>query len=191
MPDKVVILDRDGTICEEIPGSYVRYWSEFKFIPGALDALTRLKENGYKVFVFSNQSGVGKGVMTEEQLREIHREMCSTVFAFGGEISGVFYCPHRAEDGCDCRKPKTGLLLKIERDYGVDLTRAWVIGDSLRDVQAGKKVQSKTILLLSGEKKTEEDWIKIIEDPPHLLASNLGEAVGWITENDCDGETPS
>jgi histidinol-phosphate phosphatase family protein len=132
-----VILDRDGVLNKRRPrGQYVRHWSEFEWLPGALEALQLLKEANYRVAIVSNQAGIGRGVMNEADLLQIHDRMRADASAAGGRIDEIYYCPHDWEAGCDCRKPKPGMLFQAQRDLNLDLSRTVFVGDDERDGEA-------------------------------------------------------
>ena len=132
-----VILDRDGVLNRRPPrGEYVRSWREWEWLPGSLEALRLFKERGFRVVIVSNQAGVARGVMSEDDVADIHSRMIAEVADAGGEIEKVYYCPHGWDDGCACRKPKPGMLFNAQRDYSLDLSRTYFIGDDERDGQA-------------------------------------------------------
>lgn len=136
----VAILDRDGVLNRKPPRAhYVRNWSEFEWLPGAKEALRRLKEAGYRVIVVSNQAGIGRKAMTEADLREIHDRMKADAENAGGQIDAVYYCPHDWDEKCECRKPSPGMLFQAQRDLNLDLTRTFFIGDDERDGQAADR----------------------------------------------------
>ncbi|HLV02239.1 MAG TPA: HAD-IIIA family hydrolase [Acidobacteriota bacterium] len=143
-----VILDRDGVLNRKPPKArYVRRWEDFQWLPGALESLRLLRENGYRVIVVTNQAGVARGEMTEQDLLDIHRRMCLEVRSAGGDIEAVYYCPHGWDEGCECRKPKPGMLFRAQRDFHLDLTRTLFIGDDERDAEAGHAAGCRTILV--------------------------------------------
>jgi histidinol-phosphate phosphatase family protein len=132
-----IILDRDGVINRKPPRAcYVRTWSEFEWLPGAKEALAQLKSAGYRIVVISNQAGIARGAMTEADLLEIHRQMVREITIAGGGVDAIYYCPHHWDDGCECRKPKPGMLFQAQRDFNLDLSRTCFIGDDERDAQA-------------------------------------------------------
>lgn len=145
-----IILDRDGVINEDRPG-YTKSVSEWCPIPGSLEAIAALSRSGYAMVVASNQAGVGRGVLQQHKLDEIHRLMCSEVESMGGKIEGVFYCPHTEAAGCNCRKPRTGMLDAIEEQLGADLTNAPLVGDSLIDLQAARAKGCRPVLVRTGK----------------------------------------
>lgn len=147
---KLIILDRDGVINAD-SDEFIKSPAEWVAIPGSLEAIARLCKAGYTVTIASNQSGVGRGYLTLETLGEIHKKMIDAIEAAGGHISALLFCPHLPDDHCECRKPKPGMLKEIAREFDADLTEALVVGDSLRDIQAGQKVGAKTALVLTGK----------------------------------------
>ena len=145
-----VVLDRDGVINHERNGC-VRSVAEWEPIPGSLEAIVKLSCAGFKVAVATNQSGLAKGLLTVAELEQIHQKMCEDVEPLGGRIHGIFYCPHDSQSGCDCRKPRPGLLDAIEAHLGADLTDAPMVGDSLKDIQAAKAKGGQPLLVRTGK----------------------------------------
>ena len=129
-----VLVDRDGVLCEE-PTQFVKTLAELRLLPRSLEALSRLTLASLCVVIISNQSGVGRGFLTEGTLREITDSLLAQARAAGGEVAGVYYCTHRPDEGCDCRKPKPGLVLRAASDLGFDPTRAVMVGDNICDVE--------------------------------------------------------
>lgn len=145
---KAVILDRDGVLNKRSEeGMYVRNWSEFKWLDGSIEAVRLLKESGYYVIVITNQAGIARGIMTESDLTYIHERMKEELYENGYSLDAIYYCPHGWNDGCECRKPKPGMLFRAQRDFHLDLTRTFFVGDDIRDKQAGDAADCKTILL--------------------------------------------
>ncbi|MEA3489284.1 MAG: HAD family hydrolase [Candidatus Omnitrophota bacterium] len=183
MSDKYVFFDRDGVINRDGEGltehGYITRWEDFQFLPGVLDALKKLTERGYRTVVVSNQKCVGKGIMSEKDLTELTERFTQAVEEHGGKIDKVYYCPHLDEDDCDCRKPAPGLFLKAREELGIEnFDEKFFIGDSERDMQAGKKAGLKTILVTSG-KSTREDAENWKFKPDHICG-NVLEAVDLI-----------
>jgi histidinol-phosphate phosphatase family protein len=148
-----VILDRDGVLNRKPPrAQYVRSWKEFEWLPGAKEALQRLKSAGFRVVVVSNQAGIARGVMTEANLLEIHRRMVREAVQAGGRIDVIYYCPHNWDEGCDCRKPRPGMLFQAQRDLNLDLSRTPFVGDDERDAQAADAAGCPSVLV--SEQKT-------------------------------------
>jgi D-glycero-D-manno-heptose 1,7-bisphosphate phosphatase len=138
-----VIVDRDGTLNERPPrAQYVTRPEDFVWLPGALEALRTLRETGHRVIVVSNQAGINRGALTEADLEAIHASMRRDVEAAGGWIDAIYHCPHDWDEGCDCRKPRPGMLYQAQRDFHLDLTRTLFIGDDDRDGQAAQAAGS-------------------------------------------------
>jgi histidinol-phosphate phosphatase family protein len=132
-----VFLDRDGVLNEKPPrAEYVRAPDEFRWLPGALDALRELSDAGFRVIVVSNQAGIARGAMTEADLEAVHRKLRAEAEEAGGRIDAIYYCPHGWDEGCDCRKPNPGMLFRAQREHHLDLTRTTFIGDDERDAEA-------------------------------------------------------
>lgn len=148
--NKVVFLDRDGVINKRMAeGEYVTNINDFELLPTVGEAVVLLNRNGYKIYVISNQAGIGKGLMTDGDLSEIHRYMERQLEKYGAEIAGIYYCPHKADDYCTCRKPKPGMFHQAALVHGIDLSRAVFIGDDPRDEEAGRAAGCRTILMKS------------------------------------------
>ncbi|MBM3249775.1 MAG: HAD family hydrolase [Candidatus Omnitrophica bacterium] len=183
---RAVFLDRDGVI-NRYPGDfqYVKSWKEFRFLPRVKSPLRKLTRAGFKIFVISNQAGVSKGIYSKKELRLITRNMLKNLGS-GISISRVYYCIHRKEENCDCRKPMTGLVdnalsgLK-KRGIKVDLSESFFVGDTIRDVETGKRAGLKTILVFSGKEKpaNAKKW----EHLPDFTAAGLKEAADIILKN--------
>lgn len=157
MPQKLIILDRDGVINYD-SDQFIKSPDEWKPIPGSLEAIARLNQWGWRVVVASNQSGVGRGLFGMDTLNAINEKMVKSLAQVGGRLDAVFFCPHPADSTCDCRKPKPGLFLQIAERFNVNLERVPVVGDSLRDLQAGVAVGCKPYLVLTGKgMKTRDD----------------------------------
>ena len=136
-PGRTVILDRDGVLNKRPPkAEYVRTWDQFQWIDGSLEALRLFKQSGYRVIVVSNQAGVARGALTDKDLQIIHERMISEAADSDGCIDAIYYCPHNWDEGCDCRKPRAGMLFRAQREHSFDLTRTCFIGDDERDAQA-------------------------------------------------------
>jgi D-glycero-D-manno-heptose 1,7-bisphosphate phosphatase len=143
-----VFLDRDGVINRRLPGAYVRRWEEFRFLRGVREGLRLLKEAGYLLVVFTNQRGIGRGLMEEADLDAVHRRMGAELAKSGAAVDAIYHCPHLIEADCDCRKPKPGMLLRALAEHPIDPGRSWVIGDSLSDIAAGRAVGIPGVLVV-------------------------------------------
>ncbi len=146
---KAVFIDRDGVINQN-RRDHVKSWEEFVFLPRAADALVELTRRGFATVVLTNQAVVNRGIASRETIDEIHRRMVAELAAKGARIDGVFYCPHRPEERCLCRKPQPGLLFEAAEKLGVDLSQSYLVGDAMSDVVAGKAAGCRTILVLTG-----------------------------------------
>ena len=147
---KLIILDRDGVINYD-SAEFIKKPAEWKPIPGSLEAIARLNQDGYRVVVATNQSGVGRGLLDMAALNAIHDKMHKALGHVGGRIDAVFYCPHAQEADCTCRKPRPGLLEDIAHRFNTELAGVPCIGDSLRDLQAAEAVGALPILVLTGK----------------------------------------
>ncbi|MHA1665336.1 MAG: D-glycero-beta-D-manno-heptose 1,7-bisphosphate 7-phosphatase [Candidatus Njordarchaeales archaeon] len=141
---KAVFLDRDGVINKE--KKFVTSWKEFEFIDGIFENIKKLNKAGFLVIIVTNQSGISRGFYTEETLKKIHDRMLKIMEEHESHIDDIFYCPHYS-DNCSCRKPNPGMILEAARKYNIDLSKSWVIGDSERDIEAGRRAGCKTILV--------------------------------------------
>lgn len=142
---KAAFLDRDGVINRKAPeGQYVTRWAEMEFLPGACEAIRLLNDAGFLVVVVSNQRCVAKGLITTEELESMHARMSRELQAAGATIDAIYYCPHDDQPPCGCRKPQPGMLLDAARVHDVQLAASWMIGDSERDVQAGRSAGCRT-----------------------------------------------
>ncbi len=149
-PMKLVVLDRDGVINLD-SDQYIKSPEEWKPIPGSLEAIARLTQAGFRVVVATNQSGLGRGLFDMATLNAMHDKMHKAVNQLGGRIDAVFFCPHAQDAGCDCRKPKPGMLREIAARFDLALAGVPVIGDSLRDLQAASAVGARPVLVLTGK----------------------------------------
>jgi len=180
---RAVFLDRDGVINRDRP-DFVKSWEEFEFLPHSLDALAALSETPYKIVVITNQSGIGRGLLTEETLEQMHAQMIDQVRASGGRIDAIYYCPHAPSVGCECRKPATGLFFEAARDLNIDLATSWAIGDSHRDAQAANRAGVQAILL----NRILPDQSAVPESPLEFVrATGLLDAVRIIQDRSIAG----
>jgi len=149
---RAIFLDRDGVLNRKAPeGSYVASLSEFEVLPGSLEAIAQLCGNGWQVFLVTNQRGIARGMVSADAVEQIHRWLLEQVRYAGGQITQVYVCPHDYSDLCNCRKPNPGMLLRAAREHSLDLAHSWMVGDSIRDMQAGRAVGCKTAYIGEGE----------------------------------------
>jgi len=147
-PRKVIFLDRDGVINKKPPkAEYVKKWKDFHFLPHALSALKLLSQEKYEIYIITNQAGIARGHMTENNLKQIHKKFLLECSKNSIVINGIYYCPHNWNDNCECRKPRPGMLFQAAAEHHFDLTKAVFIGDDVRDAEAGKAAGCKTILM--------------------------------------------
>lgn len=173
---KFILLDRDGVINRRGPGGYVTSWAEFEFLDGALEGIRLLTQNDYAPIVVSNQSCVGKGLLTPSGLAEITRRFVEAVASNGGRIHDVYYCTHRKEDGCECKKPKPGLLLKAQREHSFSFPATFLIGNSETDLQAAQAVGCPALLIGDGV----PDKLEELACPPKGIFRSLYPAAQFI-----------
>jgi histidinol-phosphate phosphatase family protein len=187
-----VFLDRDGTIIEEV--GYLKDPSQVKLIPGAADAIARLNRRGIAVVVVTNQSGVGRGLVTESAVGQVHAELARQLEAAeGGGVEGgadgggggarwdaIYYCPHHPDDGCECRKPGPGMFRRAAAEHGLDLGRSFVVGDKVSDVRAGKLLGCRTVLVLTGYGADESQRARAAGITPDHIAADLAAAAAWV-----------
>jgi len=173
-----ILLDRDGVINRRVPDGYVTSWEEFEFLPQALDALRLLAESGYEAIVVSNQACVSKGLISAGELAELTGRFLDAVARSGGRISDVYYCPHRSEDGCECRKPNPGLLRRAQRKHGFVFSQTFLVGDSERDLMAAHEVGCPAVLVRGGASGDFD--AHSLPHRPRSIVPDLFEAVKFI-----------
>jgi D-glycero-D-manno-heptose 1,7-bisphosphate phosphatase len=179
-----IFLDRDGVLIENQP-DYVRDWSQVKMYPDAIRALSLSALKNYKIVIVTNQSAVGRGLISLETANEINRKLITHILQQGGQVDAVYMCPHKPDDGCFCRKPKPGLLLQAAKELSLDLARSWMIGDAWSDVLAGQSAGVKLAILL----KTGRGRDQLLQARPdnitkHLVFDNLAFALDTILAMD-------
>ncbi|MFX0001890.1 MAG: D-glycero-beta-D-manno-heptose 1,7-bisphosphate 7-phosphatase [Candidatus Hodarchaeota archaeon] len=170
---RAVFLDRDGVINKEV--NYLSNPKNFKFIKGSIEALKILKQKGFLLIIITNQAGIARGFFTEETLKTIHNKMISRLEKQGIELDDIYYCPHHPDftGPCNCRKPNPAMILKAKSKYNIDLTKSYMVGDTLNDIQTGKAANCKTVLVLTGYGKEEQKNISSMI--PDMIFKNLKE----------------
>jgi D-glycero-D-manno-heptose 1,7-bisphosphate phosphatase len=173
---RAVFLDRDGTICEEM--GYVNHVDRLRIFPYAAAAIRQLNEAEIPVVVITNQSGIARDIFPESLVHQVHKKMISQLAAGGAWIDAIYFCPHKTEDACECRKPNPGLLELAAREHGLDLANSWVVGDRYADLEMAHAVGARSILVMTGYGRGEyelhrEKWPR----QPDVLAENLTDAV--------------
>lgn len=172
MKNKAVFLDRDGTMAKD--ANYCSRKEDFELFPTVPQAMKLLSEDGFKVIVVTNQSGIARGYFTEETLSQIHEKMKSELAKVGVYLDGIYYCPHHPDDNCECRKPRTALFLRAVKDFDIDLGKSFVVGDMPTDIKAGKLLGCKTVLISDSNEKGS------IGCSPDCISKTLFSAVRWI-----------
>ena len=171
-----LFLDRDGVINKKLPNDYVKKWAEFEFLPGVLDALATFTNLFDKIFIVTNQQGIGKGVMTEIDLTKIHEQFMYEVVNHGGRINKIYHSPYRQEEKSVFRKPNIGLARKAKIDYPeIEFEKSIMIGDSISDMQFGKDAGMFTIFISPHEVHVEEhkEWIDFVYPNLKSIAKEL------------------
>ena len=178
---RFVILDRDGVINED-SDDYIKSPDEWQPIPGSLEAIASLNRAGYRVVVASNQSGIARGLFSIDTLNAIHRKLHNELELVGGQLDGIFFCPHAPSDNCACRKPRPGMLEQIAERFFVELPGVPLIGDTLRDLQAAESVGATPLLVRTGkgvqteQQLSKEHQVQIFDDlaaaADHLIADD-------------------
>jgi D,D-heptose 1,7-bisphosphate phosphatase len=187
-----VFLDRDGTINEEV--GYLDSLDKFKVIPSAYEAIRLINESGMKVVVISNQAGVARGFFTEDFVKITHEHLETALRKKGAYIDNFYYCPHHPTEGikpyrkdCNCRKPAPGMLLRAAQDLNIDLTKSYLVGDRFNDMEAGKKIGVRGILVKTGfgQGLLQDDGPDKAtpENKPDFIAEDILEAVRWILKD--------
>jgi D-glycero-D-manno-heptose 1,7-bisphosphate phosphatase len=183
---RAVFFDRDGTLSEEV--GYVNHLSRFRLLPSTVPAIRRVNEAGWRAILVTNQAGVARGYFDEWLIHEVHAKLTAELQTGGAHLDAVYFCAHHPTLGrppyrldCDCRKPKPGMLLRGAQEFGLDLTRCFVVGDRYGDVKLAHRVGAKGVLALTGYGLGEyeyqrEQW----ERPPDYIAENALTAVEWI-----------
>jgi D-glycero-D-manno-heptose 1,7-bisphosphate phosphatase len=193
MGRRAIIMDRDGTVCDEV--GYVNHVERIRLLPRSARAIRRANEAGFQTVVVTNQAGVARGYFDESLVDEVHDRVRHLLSEEGARLDGIYYCPHHPEVGapayrlhCTCRKPKPGMLFRARDDMGIDLGSSFMIGDSVRDVEAGHGAGCTTILVRTGYGRGE------LEHQPHRftvrpahVADDLLDAVDWILERESAG----
>ena len=174
-----VFLDRDGTLVED--HGYTHRIEDYRLLPGVADGLRRLADAGFALAIVTNQSGIGRGYYGEDDFHAFQRHLLADLALRGLRIESSFFCPHLPDEACACRKPAPGLLVRAAYRRGVNLSRCWMIGDILDDVEAGRRAGCRTVLVDTGG---ETEWATGRWRTPHHVARDLGEAAALIVRAD-------
>ena len=190
---RAIFMDRDGTVCEEM--GYVNHLSRSRLLPRSLEAIRCANEHGYLVVIATNQSGVARGLFSEEMVQAVHRQLRERAEAGGARIDAVYYCPHHPREGaapwrvdCDCRKPRPGMLVRAAREHDIDLARSWMVGDGFPDIEAGAAAGVRVVQVLTGYGRglVEHHQHEYRSRPDHT-AEDLLDAVRHIVARDREG----
>jgi len=186
--ERAIFMDRDGTVSEEV--GYVNHIERLRVFPWTAQAVKKLNDAGIRAFIVTNQSGVARGYFPESLVAEVHDRLRRELAMGGARLDAIYYCPHHPDGRlalyrkeCACRKPASGMLERAAREFGVDLSRSFVIGDKYVDLETGFRVGARAVLVMSGYGRGEyaylrETWPR----PPDHVAEDLSQAVDWILE---------
>jgi len=172
MKRPAVFLDRDGTLIEEV--NYLSRVEDMRLFPFAVEAIKLLKDNGFRIIVVTNQSGIGRGIYDEAAMHDIHEQI---QLELDGAIDGFYFCPHLPCDGCLCRKPNPGMIEAAISDFEIEMENSWMVGDKKIDVETGHKLNMKNILVLTGYGQQHK---VTLEHAPDFITDNLNVAVNEI-----------
>lgn len=182
MDNAAVFLDRDGTVNEDV--GYLDDVDRVALIDCAAEAIALLRRNGLKAIVVTNQSGVARGYFSEELLPRLHDKLQRLLKEQGAGLDAIYYCPHHPDDHCDCRKPKLGMIRRAEKEFSIDPSRSYVVGDKLSDVEFGRLAGCKAILVRTGHGK--DELANGGDEPkgePDYIAEDILDAAKWIVRD--------
>lgn len=179
-----IFLDRDGVLIEN-RANYVRNWSQVVIYHDAVNALSNTKLKNFKIAIVTNQSAIGRGIISLRAAQYINDELMKTIRGQNGRIDGVYVCPHDPNAGCDCRKPKPGLLLQAAKELSIDLKRSWMIGDAWTDIQAGQAAGVRgTIIVKTGRGADQLSMSLPMGIGNYLICDDLSQALATILAKD-------
>ena len=170
---KTIFLDRDGTLIEEV--NFLSRSEDVSLFPFTRDAVELLKSNGFRLIVITNQSGIGRGLFSEEAMHTIHRGIQQEL---DGAIDAYYFCPHLPEAGCHCRKPNLGMIEAAQSEFAIDLSESWCVGDKDLDIELGYNAGLRTVLVETGYGR---EHAKTLDRQPEKVLANLLEAAKYIT----------
>ncbi len=176
-----IFLDRDGTVSEEV--GYMYDVSLYRVFPWTGEAIRRINRSGMKVLLATNQSGIERGYFQESMVHRVHDRLREEIAVSRARLDGVYFCPHHPEAGCECRKPRPGMLLRARDEFSLDLDRSYMVGDRYLDVRTGKAAGAGTVLVLTGDGRKEYAEFKDADEQPDFVAEDLAEAVDLILKN--------
>ena len=174
---RCVFMDRDGVFNQE-NDAYIKSPDDLIIFPNAGESVRRLTEAGYLVVIISNQSGVARGLFTEQDLTNVQGKLVQAIQLAGGTINALYHCPHLPDAGCSCRKPKPGMILQAAEEHDIDLPSSYMVGDRSTDIQCGFNAGVTTVLVLTGK----HEWVVMEDEPidPICTAKDISAAVDWI-----------
>jgi heptosyltransferase-2 len=183
-------LDRDGTLNPD--SGYIRSSVQFELFSGVPQALARLKQAGARLIVVTNQSGVARGLFSLGELDAIHVKLRRQLEDAGAALDAIYVCPHHPDERCHCRKPNTGMIDQAVRDWHIDLSRSYLIGDHVRDMELAKRVGSRSVLVTTGSVPPQQvEDMRISGLAPHCVASSLADATEWILSDAVEHHAPA
>lgn len=190
MSRRAIIMDRDGTVCEEV--GYVNHVDRVRLLPRSAAAIQAANDAGFQTVVVTNQAGVARGYFAEVLIDEVHDRVREMLAAGGARLDGIYYCPHHPEVGapayrkiCTCRKPSPGMLERARDEMGIDLSDSYMIGDTVKDIEAGHRAGTTNVLVLTGYGKGELEYQSHAWTvQPNHVAADLLDAVTWILERE-------
>jgi D-glycero-D-manno-heptose 1,7-bisphosphate phosphatase len=185
MKKRAVFLDRDGTLNED--AGYPGNFENITIFPGSIEAVRRLNEAGFLAIVVSNQSGVGRGLFGEAEVRDIHAQMAAAFDSLGARLDAFYFCPHfdgsadpRYAAACECRKPKPGLAWRAAADFGIDLARSYMVGDKPDDIAFARNIGAESVLVLTGQGRAARRRLPALGLKPGHVAPDILAAARWI-----------
>jgi D-glycero-D-manno-heptose 1,7-bisphosphate phosphatase len=189
MKRKAVFLDRDGTINEDV--GYPSEYSQVRIYPAGFEAVRRLNLAGLVAIVITNQSGIGRGLITEEGLEDIHKRMHAAFVEKQARLDGIYYCPHyerssipRYREDCSCRKPNPGLALQAAADFDLNLKRSYMVGDKVEDILFGRNIRATPVLVLTGYGRKSRPQLEKMRISPAYIAADVLGAAEWILKRE-------
>ncbi len=189
MSHKALFLDRDGTI--NVETGYPRDFSQIAIYPGSFEAIREARRAGFKVFIVTNQSGVGRGYLDEAALEKLHACLADALASGDAPVDAIYYCPHHEQAGlgrfrtaCECRKPAPGMALRAAREHDLDLRASYMVGDKVEDIKFGLAAGATPILVRTGYGRDSEARLPGLDVRPAFVADGIREAVAWILERE-------
>jgi D-glycero-D-manno-heptose 1,7-bisphosphate phosphatase len=175
---RAIFMDRDGTVSEEI--GYMYHTHLYKPFPWTGPAIRKINDSGMKAVLITNQSGVERGYFDESLVHEVHEILQAELARYSGHLDGIYFCPHHPETGCDCRKPRPGMLHRAQQEMGIDLSQSFMVGDRYLDVDVAYAAGARSVLVMTGNGRAEHEKYKALRQQPHFVAENLLVAVESI-----------